>query len=135
SGTREHPYRKLKSAQSFSGIGDVIYVAEGSGPYEESINLQKGQMLTGAAFGLEAVRTEMKIELDAPIVAAVRGPGPAIHGAITATGDNVVAGLTSVADKNAGLVASMPDGALTVRDVWFRPSHDSFAIVLQETRG
>jgi len=134
-GTADRPFRRLASAQRSSAIGDVIYVAEGSEPYNEDIALKKGQMLIGAAYGLESVRVDMKIELDAPIVAAVQGPGPTIHGTITMTGDNVVAGLTSVADKAVGLVASNPEGALTIRNVWFRPSRDAFAIWLQETIG
>ncbi len=134
-GSYDRPFRRLATAQAASGLGDVIYVAEGNAPYNEDITLKKGQMLIGAAYGLEAVRVEMKIELDAPIVAAVQGPGPTIHGTITMTGDNVVAGLTSVADKAVGLVASTPDGALTIRNVWFRPSRDAFAIWLQETIG
>ena len=134
-GTRDRPFRKLAQAQASSAFGDVIYLAEGT--YDENITLKKGQLLIGSAFGLEAVRVELKMELEAPIVAAVQGPGPTIHGTITMTGDNVVAGLTSVADRltGAGLVASMPDGALTIRNVWFRPSHDAFAVALQETRG
>lgn len=134
-GTYDRPFRKLALAQAASVFGDVIYVAEGS--YDESVTLKKGQLLIGAAYGLEAVRADLKIELEAPIVAAVQGPGPSIHGTITMLGDNVVAGLTSVADRKtgAGLVASMPDGTLTIRQVWFRPSQDAFAMALQETRG
>ncbi|HYU25780.1 MAG TPA: hypothetical protein VEO74_11290 [Thermoanaerobaculia bacterium] len=132
-GTRDQPYRRLALAQSFSSIGDVIYVAEGS--YDEGITLKKGQLLIGAAYGLESIRVDLKIELDAPIVAAVQGPGPSIHGTITMVGDNVVAGLTSVVEKTTGLVASMPEGSLTIRQVWFRPSRDGSAIALQETRG
>jgi hypothetical protein len=134
-GSYDRPFRKLATAQSAAGLGDVIYVAEGNAPYDDSIALKKGQLLVGAAYGLEAVRAEMHIELDAPVVAAVQGPGPAIHGTITMVGDNVVAGLTSVADRSTGLVAAAPEGALTIRNVWFRPSHDAFAIALQGARG
>ncbi|HKS23040.1 MAG TPA: right-handed parallel beta-helix repeat-containing protein, partial [Thermoanaerobaculia bacterium] len=132
-GTRDRPFRKLAQAQASSALGDVIYVAEAQ--YDEGILLKKGQMLIGSAYGLEAVRVDLKAELDAPIVAAVQGPGPSIHGTITMAGDNVVAGLTSIADKGAGVVASMPDGALTFRNVWFRPSRDGYAMALQETHG
>jgi hypothetical protein len=132
-GTPDRPYRKLAQAQAVSAMSDVIYVAEGT--YDEDITLKKGQMLIGAAYGLEAARVEFKAELDAPIVAAVQGPGPTIHGTITMTGDNVVAGITSVADKTTGIVAAMPDGTLDIRKVWFRPSRDGFALALQETRG
>ena len=134
-GTYDHPFRKLASAQASSAIGDVIYVAEGSSPYDESITLKKSQMLIGAAYGLEAVRVDLKVELDAPIVAAVQGPGPAIRGTVSMTGDNVVAGITSVTDRAAGLVASAPEGPLTIRNVWFRPSRAGYAMALQETRG
>jgi Right handed beta helix region len=134
SGTYEQPFQTLATAQRATSFGDVIYVAEGNAPYDEDITLKKGQMLIGAAYGLEAVRVEMKVELDAPIVAAVQGPGPTIHGTITMAGDNVVAGLTSVVEKTTGLVAAMPDGPLTIRNVWFRPSRDGHAIALQETR-
>lgn len=132
-GTRDRPFRKLAQAQASSALGDVIYVAEAA--YDEGITLKKGQMLIGSAYGLEAVRVDLKAELDAPIVAAVQGPGPSIHGTVTMGGDNVVAGITSVADKAAGIVASMPDGALTFRNVWFRPSRDGYAMALQETHG
>jgi hypothetical protein len=133
-GSYDRPFRKIATAQSVTAMNDVIYVAEGSAPYDENVTLKKGQLLVGAAYGLEAVRTELKIELDAPIVAAVKGPGPTIHGTIVMTGDNVVAGLTSVADRATGLVASMPEGPLTIRNVWFRTARDTFAIALQETR-
>lgn len=134
-GTPDRPFRRLALAQASSALGDVIYVAEGNAPYDENVTLKKGQMLIGAAFGLEALRAEMKVELTAPIVAAVQGPGPAIRGTISLEGDNVVAGLTSVTDRAAGLVASAPDGPLTIRDVWFRPSRAGYAIALQETHG
>jgi hypothetical protein len=134
-GTPDRPFRRLAMAQAASALGDVIYVAEGNAPYDEDFTLKKGQMLIGAAFGLEAVRAEMKVELTAPIVAAVQGPGPTIRGTISLEGDNVVAGLTSVTDRAAGLVASAPDGPLTIRNVWFRPSRAGYAIALQETHG
>jgi len=63
-GTPEKPYRKLTQAQAFSAIGDVIYVAEGT--YDEGITLKKGQLLIGSAYGLEAVRVDLKTELNAP---------------------------------------------------------------------
>jgi hypothetical protein len=133
-GTFEQPFRRLADAQragSYDG-GEVIYVAETSTPYEESIALQKGQMLIGSAFGLDAVRVDLKTEVDGPAIAAVRGPGPVIRGTISIAGDNVVAGLTVVSDFNAGVVALQPRGGLTIRDTWFRSSNAAFVITLQE---
>ena len=130
-GTVDRPFRRLASAQSDSRAGDVIYVAEGSAPYEEGIALKRGQILAGAAYGLENFRAE-HIEFDAPVVGAVQGPGPTIHGTISAAGDNVVAGCTIATERVAGLFASQIAGPLSIRQVWFRPSKDSFALSINE---
>src|SRR6266852_3784613 len=132
SGSFEHPFKRLPAAQAASGFGDVIYVAEGNAPYVEGIELKRGQMLVGSAYGLEALRADLKVQLDAPIVAAVQGPGPIINGTINAAGDNFVAGCTIATDRAAGFVAQSPQGKLSIRNVWFRPSGDAFAIAIQE---
>ena len=72
----------------------MIYVAEGTVPYDESISLKRGQIWVGSAFGLEALRTDLQMELDAPVVAAMKGTGPVINGTVTLAGDNLVAGFT-----------------------------------------
>src|SRR4029079_3378205 len=87
-GTRDRPFRKLAQAQASSALGDVIYVAEAV--YDEGILLKNGQMLIGSAYGLEAVRADLKAELDAPIVAAVQGPGAAMHGTVTMGRDDAL---------------------------------------------
>jgi len=129
SGTADQPFRRLAAAQSRSALGDIIYVAEGSAPYDEGMALKQGQMLVGAAYGLEALRADFHLELEAPIVAAVQGPGPIIRGTVSAAGDNLVAGCTIATRRIAGLVSS-PQGTLTIRDVWFRPSQSAMAIAI-----
>src|SRR5213592_4470681 len=69
-GSFEKPFRRLVLAQQYSSRDDVIYVAEGSVPYDESIRLQRGQIWVGSAFGLEALRSD-QLELDAPVIAAM----------------------------------------------------------------
>ena len=130
-GTVDRPFRRLAPAQSDSHAGDVIYVAEGSGPYEEGIALKRGQILAGAAYGLENLRAE-HIDFDAPVVGAVQGPGPTIHGTVIAAGDNIVAGCTIATERVAGLVAPHIVGPLSIRQVWFRPSRDSLALSIDE---
>jgi hypothetical protein len=131
-GTFDHPFRRLAAAQSSSGAGDIIYVAEGILPYEDGIALKRGQALVGAAYGLENLRVDLKVDLDGPVVAAVQGPGPTIHGTISATGDNVVAGCTIATERMVGLVAPQLAGPLAIRQVWFRPSKDAFAVSISE---
>lgn len=136
-GSYARPFKRLADAArigTFNG-GEIMYVAEGNAPYDDAITLQRGQMLVGAAYGLAALRTEMKVELDAPIVAAVQGPGPKILRTVTMTGDNLVAGFTSAPDGLPGVVAVTPQGTLMIRNVWFRPTRDAFAIAIQEPIG
>src|SRR5437588_13127757 len=91
-------------------------------------------MLIGSAFGLDALRTDLHVD---PGVAmpAMQGPGPAIHGTITVTGDNVVAGCTLFAAGESGIAGSSAAGTLTIRNVYFKPTLAGFAIALQEQQG
>ena len=133
-GTRQWPFATLALAASSSGVGDVIYVAESPSPYADSIVLKKGQILAGSAFGLDAVRTELHVDTGVE-VPALQGPGPEIHGTISTSGDNVVAGCTIVAEGMTGIAASGAFGTLTVRDVYFKTSKGGFAIFLQDQHG
>src|SRR5437764_8752491 len=92
-GSYEQPFKTLGMAQRYAGRDDVIYVAEGSAPYDESITLKRGQILVGAAYGLEPLRADMQMGLDAPIVAPVRGAGPVLRGTVSLAGDNLVSGM------------------------------------------
>jgi hypothetical protein len=131
-GTRERPFATInQGVQS----GTIVYVAESDTPYIESVTLKKGQMLIGSAFGLDAVRTELHAEIGDVSVPAMQGPGPAIHGTIATSGDNVIAGCTIFADGLAGIVGSGVLGTLTVRNVYFKSSKAGFAIYLQEQQG
>src|SRR6266550_9100807 len=79
-GSYGSPFPTLAEAQQSSRMSDVLFVAETDRPYEENISLQKGQMLIGSAYGLDAVQTELNTTVDAPPRAAAQGTGPIIHG-------------------------------------------------------
>src|SRR5437588_3794376 len=91
-------------------------------------------MLIGSAFGLDALRTDLHVD---PGVAmpAMQGPGPAIHGTIGVSGDNVVAGCTLFAEGVAGISGIEAIGTLTIRNVYFKPTLAGFAIALQDQQG
>jgi hypothetical protein len=131
-GARQWPFTTISQAVN---VGNVIYVAETPAPYVESVTLKKGQMLIGSAFGLDAVRTELKLDTGVTGVPAQQGPGPAIRGTIVTTGDNVIAGCTIFAEGLSGLTGSGAIGTLTVRNVFFKSARASFAIYLQEQQG
>jgi hypothetical protein len=129
-GNYDKPYNRLAIAERYSSFDDVIYVAEGSGPYDESITLKRGQILVGSAYGLEALRADDKLELDAPVVAAMQGPGPIIRGGVTLTGTNLVAGVTVVTMGAAAIAASATSGPLTIRNTYVRTTAHANGIVL-----
>jgi hypothetical protein len=131
-GSRERPFTTIGQAVQRDTI---LYVAESDKPYIESVTLKKGQMLIGSAFGLDAVRTELKVDPGVTGVPAMQGPGPAIHGTIVTMGDNVLAGCTVFAEGLPGVVGSGAIGTLTVRNVYFKSSKAGFAIYLQEQGG
>jgi len=134
-GTYERPFGTLAEAQRSSHSGDVIFVAETSTPYEGSIALTKGQMLIGSAFGLDAVRAELHIDVEAPPVPAAQGSGPVIHGVISLAGDNVVAGCTVVADNKtgAGVSVQSPQGPIALRAMNFRTSNDAYGLYVENS--
>ena len=127
-GTQDRPFGTIAEAQSVSRAGDVIFIAEATVPYEENVVLTKGQMLVGSAYGLDALRVEMKVVVDGPALPAAVGTGPVIHGNITMGGDNIVAGITIHADKKTGaaLSAESPQGPLAFRKLFIRTSDDAF---------
>src|SRR2546423_12246929 len=128
-GSYEKPFRSLALAQQYSGRDDVIYVAEGNAPYEGSISAKRGQTWVGSAFGLEALRSD-QLELDAPVVAAMKGTGPVIHGAVTLAGDNLFAGFTVATANVAAISAGSIAGPVTLRDTYIRTANRAPAIVL-----
>src|ERR1051325_7180132 len=130
SGTWEQPFKRLMTAQQYSSFDDVIYVAEGSAPYDESIALKPGQVLVGSAYGLEALRVDDKMELDAPVIAAMEGPGPTIRGTVTLTGRNIVAGVTVVTMGAAAVAASATTGPLSIRKTYVHTAAHVNGIVL-----
>jgi hypothetical protein len=131
-GSRERPFATInQGAQSAT----IIYVAESDRPYDESVTLKKGQMLIGSAFGLDALRAEMHVEFEGPGVPAMQGPGPSIRGTIAASGDNVIAGCTMIAEGLSAVVSSGAMGTLTIRNVYFKTSRAGFAIYLQAHQG
>jgi hypothetical protein len=133
-GTRQWPFTTLASAASASGFGDVIYVNDSGTPYTDSIVLKKGQILAGSAFGLDAVRSEFKVDTGVDLPAR-QGASPVIHGTISTSGDNIIAGCTIVAERVPGINGSGALGTLTVRDVYFKTSLGGFAIFLLDQHG
>lgn len=132
-GSHQWPYTTIGQAVQ---RGNIVYVAESGTPYVESVTLKKGQMLIGSAFGLDAVRTELKVDTGIIDVPAVQGPGPAIHGSILVSGDNVIAGCTLFAEGTFHAIAgSGAIGTLNVRNVYFKTSLAAFAVDLQEQQG
>lgn len=115
---------------------DIIYVLQTSTPYVESVSLRKGQMLIGSAYGLDAVRAELPMGEVLPAAAAQEGTGPIIKGTINLTGDNVVAGVTIVAERGAvGITSAGGQGSLKLRKVIIQPSQHSAAIAFQNHDG
>src|SRR6266550_1421683 len=131
-GSADHPFKRLASAERHSLPSDIIYVAETPAPYQDGIALKQGQMLIGSAYGLEAERADFHIEIDAPIIAAIRGPGPAITGTVQLSGDNLVAGCTIITRQMPGIASTSATGPLTIRNVWFRPSRESIGIAIDD---
>jgi hypothetical protein len=134
-GSRQSPFSTIAQGVQSASTGGVVYVAESNAPYVESVTLKKGQMLIGSAFGLDAVRTELKFDTGVTGVPAQQGPGPAIHGTIVTTGDNVIAGCTIFAEAMSGIVGSGAIGKLTVRNVYIKTTKAGFGIYLQEQQG
>ena len=122
----DSPFTTLAAAQASGGSGDIFFVAEGNAPYEGGMALKKGQMLVGSAYGLDALRVDRHIAFEAPPLPAAEGPGPSIRGPVSVAGDNFVAGCTILAEGAAGLVASSPEGPLTIRNVWFRSAREAW---------
>jgi len=131
-GSRERPFAAISQGAQ---AGEIIYVAESDKPYEESVTLKKGQMLIGSAFGLDTLRAEMHVEFEGTGVPAMQGPGPSIRGTIAASGDNVIAGCTMLAEGPSAIVSGGAVGALTIRNVYFKTSRGAFAIYLQAQQG
>ncbi len=111
-GTAERPFVNLSDAMRASRELDIIYVVETSQPYRETVTLRRGQMLIGSAYGLDAVRTELHVDFDAPPTPAANGAGPLIEGSVTLTGQNVVAGVSIATASVAALSAASPSGPI-----------------------
>lgn len=131
-GSREQPFSTI--AQGVRG-GTIVYVAESETPYNENVVLQKDQMLIGSAFGLDALQSDLHVNPGVTGVPAMKGPGPAIHGTISVTGNNVIAGFTLFAEGWSAIAGNGAIGALTMRDVYIKSSRAGFAIYLQEQQG
>jgi hypothetical protein len=131
-GTRQWPFVTIGQAVQ---SGSVVYIAESPAPYIESVTLKKGQMLIGSAFGLDAARIDFHADIGTESIPAYQGPGPAIHGTIVTSGDNVIAGCTVFAEGLSGIVGSGAIGTLTVRNVFLKTSKAGFAIYLQSQQG
>lgn len=124
------PLGSIGDAQRMSKDFDVIFVAETGTPYEENVALKRGQMIVGSAFGLDAVRSELHIDVDAPSMPAARGTGPLIHGTIVLSGDNVVAGCTLIADKKTGVALNVQAqlGPVRLHTLYVRTSQEAYGL-------
>lgn len=131
-GSYARPFANVTQAAAAALPGDVIYVAEGSGPYDGSVTLKPGQFLIGAAYGLDAIAVELKEVLDAPPTPAVQGPGPTIHGGVWLAGNNVVAGCTIVAESGSAIGSSAPSGPISIRNTVIRAAARATALYLAQ---
>jgi Right handed beta helix region len=129
-GSNRQPFASLAEAMRFANDFDVVFVAETDQPYVDSITLRRGQMLVGSAFGLDAIRTEFKTELEAPPMPAATGPGPSIQGSVILAGDNVVAGVTLTTVAPAAISASSPSGPISVLNTYIRTSVTAMGVSL-----
>jgi hypothetical protein len=129
-GSYERPFPSIGEAQRSAAPTDIVYVAEGARPYEESVTLQPGQMLIGAAYGLDAARIDLHAVFSEQSVPASTGPGPLIHGGIYAAGDNVIAGCTIAVESGTGISVVSPRGKIDLRKVFVRPGARATAIAI-----
>ncbi len=127
--------RPLQSIEQGLRMAEVVYVAETPKPYAENIVLRKGQMLAGSAYGLDSLRVDRKVELDASMPAR-EGAGPLFQGTISVNGDNLIAGMMIVPPPaNVGVMGLDADGFLELRNVRFRTNAGAFALYLQRQHG
>ncbi|HEU4887235.1 MAG TPA: right-handed parallel beta-helix repeat-containing protein [Thermoanaerobaculia bacterium] len=68
-GSPERPLRSLRAAEEASGPGDTIVLVRGSGPYDESITLERGQTLSASAEPAAAALPVIRVKENAAIVA------------------------------------------------------------------
>lgn len=130
-GTPANPYSSITAA----GPAEVIYVAQTLTPYVENVSLQKGQLLIGSAYGIEALRAEMPIDDTTPAIPAQQGTGPVLKGTINVAGNNIVAGFTMVVERGTGITSTGGEGPLSIRGMVFQTSQHAFALFLQNHHG
>jgi len=126
-GSVEHPFKTIAAASQGSGEGDIIYVTPSSDPYAESVTLKEGQKLVGSNAD-EAIRS-LGIELPDSASAAT------IQGAVTVKGNNIIAGLTIVADRANGVSGTGSTDKVTLRNVHFKTSNGMFGLSLTDHAG
>lgn len=126
-GSVEHPFKTIAAASHASGEGDVIYVTPSADAYAEAVTLKRGQALVGLASD-EAIRS---FDVDLPGSASAA----TIHGEVSVTADNLIAGLTIVADRASGITGRGTTDKITVRGVHFRTSNGMFGLLLADHRG
>jgi len=129
-GSIDRPFTTLGEAQAVGRDDDVIYLAQGNAPYIATITLKKGQMLLGAAYGVDAAVVEFHTPITPP-VPAQQGPGPTIVGNVWLTGDNVVAGCVIAAPNGSAVGAFMPSGPIALRKLFLRSSKQATALSCQ----
>jgi len=124
-GTPDRPFATIGEAVAKAGASDIVFVAKGSKPYDETVTLKPGQLLVGAAFGLTAVVSEFHIEVAAPPTPPTEPPS--IHG-IVSNGNNLIAGVRIDADSGTAFSVIAPAAQVTVRNVVIAPSKTATAI-------
>jgi len=131
-GSAESPFHSIDLA---ARSADVVFVMETADPYVESFSLKKGQMLIGSAVGLDAIRVDKQLVLDASAPAA-QGPGPLIQGTISVEGNNLIAGVRIAPPRGyVGIQSVDAMGTLEIRDVRFQTAQSSYAMFLQRQHG
>jgi len=126
-GSVEHPFKTIAAASETSQEGDVIYVTPSSDPYAEAVTLKPGQKLVGSNSD-ETIRS-LGIELsDSASVATIQG-------GVYLKANNILAGLTIVADRANGVTGTGSTDKITIRNVHFKTSNGMFGLLLADHAG
>lgn len=126
-GSVEHPFKTIGAAVQTGEEGETIYVTPSSDSYVESVTLKPGQKLVGSNSD-EAIRS-LGVELPDSANAAT------IQGGVYVKSNNVLAGLTIIADRANGVTSTGGTDKLIFRNVRFKTSNGMFGLLLADHAG
>jgi hypothetical protein len=126
-GTVEHPFKTITAALDTSSEGDIIYVTPSSDAYAENVTLKPGQKLVGT----NADETIRSLGIDLPDSASAA----TIQGSVIVKENNIIAGLTIVADHTNGVSGTGSAYKITLRNVRFKTANGMFGLLLADHAG